>query len=31
MFEIDSALYQEEYDYYILQDGFDYAKILLDN
>lgn len=28
---IDSALYQEEYDYYILQDGFDYAKILLDN
>lgn len=31
MFEINSALYQEEYDYYILQDGFDYAKILLDN
>ena len=31
MFEIDSALYQEEYNYYILQDGFDYAKILLDN
>lgn len=31
MFEINSALYQEEYNYYILQDGFDYAKILLDN
>lgn len=30
-FEINSALYQEEYNYYILQDGFDYAKILLDN
>lgn len=31
MFDINSALYQEEYNYYILQDGFDYAKILLDN
>jgi hypothetical protein len=33
MFEVNikSGILQEEYDYYILQDGFDYAKILLDN
>lgn len=27
---IKSAILQEEYDYFILQDGFNYAKILLD-
>lgn len=33
MFEVNikSGILQEEYDYYILQDGFDHAKILLDN
>lgn len=32
MFEINikSGILQEEYDYFILQDGFNYSKILLD-